>query len=181
MINEVWLPVNGYEGSYEVSNLGRVKSIDRSFKNTRGEQRTYKGIDRAIRFNRGGYAVVGLRDRKKKLRLCTVHRLVAIAFIPNPGNKPQINHVDGGKTNNVASNLEWATGSENTKHAYATELAIGSKGTKNGQVKLTPELVLKGKKLRELGWSYAAIAPEVGVSEKTIYKAINGLTWKHLS
>ena len=109
---EEWKAIEGYEGLYEISNLGRVKSlgrIDRFNKkwNCRIMKPTYVGKH---------YQMVRLcKDGKTKNM--KVHRLVAEAFVSNPDNKPQVNHIDGNKDNNCASNLEWVTNSENQIHA----------------------------------------------------------------
>lgn len=107
-MNEVWKQVEGYEGYYEVSNLGEVRSVKR------------KGYKNKV-LNKGngttGYWIVVLcKDGLQKTR--AVHRLVAKAFIPNPENKPQVNHIDSNRKNNRVDNLEWVTPSENSKHAY---------------------------------------------------------------
>ncbi|ADI23905.1 HNH endonuclease family protein [Enterococcus phage EFRM31] len=101
---EEWKDIKGYEGLYQVSNLGRVKSL--KF----GKERILKtGVDRY------GYISVNLYKNNKR-KLCKVHRLVAQAFIPNHENKPQVNHIDEDKTNNMVSNLEWVTAKENVNH-----------------------------------------------------------------
>lgn len=112
---EIWKKVKDYEGLYEVSNLGRVRSLPRN--GTIPEPRIMK-----IGKDKDGYGVVTLRNTKR----CTkrVHRLIANAFLPNPYNKPQINHKDGNKLNNIIDNLEWATGSENILHAKRVGLQM---------------------------------------------------------
>jgi len=100
---EVWVPVKGYEGYYEVSNKDKVRSLGK-------RARILKG-DYSTNYHRVSFHILGLR--RKKL----VHRLMAEAFIPNPANLPFINHIDGNSRNNSLSNLEWCTPSENTKHA----------------------------------------------------------------
>ncbi len=110
-----------------------------------------------------------------------VHRLVAMAFIPNPDKLPCVNHKDGNKQNNCADNLEWVTYSENQKHAYRTGLR-SAKGTKNGQHKLTEKDVeavrakyVKGKHTENNSYG---LAKKYGVSPKTIQQIVNGVTWK---
>lgn len=113
MKNEIWKDIENYEGSYLVSNCGRIKSL----KN--GETRK----DKILKFikNKCGYLYVNLY-KNNKYKSKTIHRLVAQAFIPNLNNLPQINHIDGNKENNNISNLEWCTRSENIKHAYKNGL-----------------------------------------------------------
>jgi hypothetical protein len=117
-----------------------------------------------------GYLVFSTRlnGRNSKSILLKVHRLVAETYIPNPENKPYINHKDGVKANNHISNLEWVTASENVKHAYATGLAKGKPKYDNPQCKVSPETVAEVKRLREEGKSFRAIANIFGVSHSRI-------------
>lgn len=103
-MEEEWRPVKGYEGLYEVSNMGRVKSLHY------GKERILRPSD-----NSTGYRIVELAKQAPKRKL--VHRLVAEAFIPSPMNLPVVNHLDGDKHNNCVSNLEWCTYRQNTLHA----------------------------------------------------------------
>jgi len=109
-MKEIWKPIKGYEGLYEVSNLGRVKSLP---KNGNG----FKEIILKSGNSTGGYKFVVVNKRKKKNFAIKVHRLVAFAFIPNPENKPCVNHIDSNPLNNRCENLEWCTHKENMKHA----------------------------------------------------------------
>lgn len=121
---EIWKPIEGFEGHYEVSNTGKIKSLER--------QRITKGGGVTIvherllkqKISKFGYCEVSLLKNAKH-KTFKVHRLVAFAFIPNPENKPEINHKDGNKLNNSASNLEWNTPLENKRHAYANGLNGG--------------------------------------------------------
>ena len=99
MNNEKWRPVVGYEGLYEVSDCGRVKSLRR-------------GIIMKLQKNQDGYPTVGL-SRDGKFQVKTVHRLVALAFLDNPNNYPEVNHIDEVKQNNCVKNLEWCTHKHN--------------------------------------------------------------------
>lgn len=118
--HEVWKDIEGYEGIYKVSNLGRIKSYDRTISLIRlgtTVKRHVKGSLKKASISNNGYLQISLfKEDKKKDFL--VHRLVASAFIPNTYSKRTVNHIDGDKLNNYSSNLEWATYSENHKHAY---------------------------------------------------------------
>lgn len=125
---EEWLPVPDFP-KYQVSNFGRVK---RFFKNAPPKIAKPQ-------VNQNGYLVIGLYNLDK-FKLCTVHRLVAHAFIPNPEGKPQVNHIDGHKLNDFVGNLEWATSAENNQHAAATGLQ--KSGQDHHNAKLNNEQVL---------------------------------------
>ena len=114
---EVWKPVVGYEGYYEVSNLGRVRSVDRTVRCCGLGLRTLKSKMRPAQKRTNGYLYVSLcKDGKHDMR--SIHRLVAEAFIPNPDNLPCVNHKDETRTNNNVGNLEWCTAAYNS--AYGT-------------------------------------------------------------
>lgn len=114
MEQEQWLPIKGYEGLYEVSSMGRLKSLRRSDSIGRSLQdRIVTPKNCTNQYQASTLCKNGIK--KQILR----HRIVAMAFIPNPENKDEVNHKDGDKTNNKVSNLEWATKSENERHKYS--------------------------------------------------------------
>ena len=125
-MEEKWKDIEGYEGLYQVSNLGRIKSLEREchFKNRWGQD-AVRHIDEMImkqkvKFN--GYLTICLSNGKTRKHIL-VHRLVAKAFIPNPENKPQIDHINGDKQLNIVTNLRWVTAEENISNPLWIEKA----------------------------------------------------------
>ena len=116
-MQEIWKDIKGYEGHYQVSDLGKVKSI--IFKNNICTIPREKILNQYS--SAGNRMYVDLYDNGQRKRK-TVHRLVAQTFIPNPENKPEVNHIDGNPKNNLVTNLEWNTRKENMKHAYENNL-----------------------------------------------------------
>lgn len=115
MEEEIWKDIKNYEGYYQVSNLGRIRSIDRYIKQYNGynySTRIYKGKILKKEIGTRGYYKVVLQKRRKA-KTYNVHRLVAETFIPNPKNLPQVNHKDENKLNNIVDNLEWCTSKYN--------------------------------------------------------------------
>src|SRR5690606_20717030 len=159
-IKEIWKPVNGYEGYFEISNLGNVKALKRVETISRGRKSSKKERLLKCWLNNSGYpAVVLTVNWKRKDYL--VHRLVAEHFIDNPNNYPLVNHIDCDKTNAIYSNLEWCKYSINEKHAY--DIGLRKK-------KLSKKDKKEILKLRKLGLTYYKIADKYGVSYQRIGK-----------
>ena len=162
--------IDGYEGRYEVDELGNIYS------NAGKEKKRLKPQSNGKR----GYLQVFLSfndERKQRL----VHRLVAEAFIPNPNNLPQVNHKDGDKTNNNVSNLEWCTRKENVQHGYDTGLIIALRGEYNLRSKLTETEVLAIRTKYASGeYSQTELSREFKVASSTISEVINMNRWKHI-
>lgn len=117
MQNEIWKEISGYEGYFEVSNLGNFRSKDRVIKYKSNGTRLYPGkLLKTETIVEGYQRIVLMKEAIKKRYMC--HRLVAQEFVPNPGNKPYVNHINGNKADNRAENLEWVTQSENELHSH---------------------------------------------------------------
>jgi hypothetical protein len=123
-----------------------------------------------------GYLKVSLHKNKKKY-FKLVHRLIAEAFIPNPDNKPQVNHINGKKADNRILNIEWATRSENQQHAFDTGLNVAAKGEDHARCKLTEKIVLL---IRQDNRSSRKIAKDYGITQTTILHIKSLRTWAHL-
>ncbi|WAX14850.1 DNA endonuclease [Enterococcus phage EF36P1] len=148
-MEEVWKDVAGYEGLYQVSNLGRVKrattgKVLKGYKNTT----EYLGVNLC---------------KNGKHKTHKIHRLVAQAFIPNPENKPQVNHIDEDKTNNMASNLEWMTAKENSNH-----------GTRNERISIP--IIANNLKTGEFREFYGSrdCARQLGLNQSNITDVLKG-------
>lgn len=166
-INEIWRDIEGYEGLYQISNLGRVKSFHDGKESIRVQM-----------ISRGYYRLI-LYDNNRYHNYA-VHRLVAEAFIPNPENKPTVNHIDGNKKNNNVSNLEWATWAEQSQHMVRTGLCH-RKGKNAHCVKLTDEQVLEiRKKYKFRKYTTVMLGKEYNVVPATIGAIIRKSNWKHL-
>lgn len=183
-MRKIWKSIKGFEGLYEVSNTQEVRSKDWLQKHSvTGTFFKKKGRAISIRFGStwNGYSSVGLSKNGKQVSLL-LHRVVAEAFIPNPENKPCVNHKNGIKTDCRPSNLEWVTKSENSKHSFAIGLQ-DNKGEKHPQSKLKNQDVTKIRDLYDRGISSYKIHKDFYpcISYTTIKDVIAKRIWSHLS
>ena len=171
--SEVWKDVVGYEVVYQVSNFGNVKGLKRN-------------KIKSPTLNTWGYQTVSLTKPNTKVKSVLVHRLVAIMFIDNFENKEQVNHIDGNKTNNCVTNLEWCNQSKNMQHAFKLGLNVNPYGEKHNRSVITEEIYLKCVELREQGLTYTKIAEyvfkeyNIKIGRTSINAALLGQTWSHL-
>lgn len=175
---EIYKDIAGYEGYYQVSNFGNVKSLDRTLKNKWGNYIRRGKVMAANKANR--YLTVNLFINWK-FKHCKIHRLVAAAFIPNPDNKPEVNHVNGDRYDNRIENLEWVTTSENEFHAYKIGIKKPLVGEKNPAAILTNDKVLEIKRrYASENTSMRKLAKEYGVCASTISGIVNNKFWNHI-
>lgn len=171
MIEETWVPVAGYEGLYEVSNTGKIKSVK--------AQKLMK------QHQNRGYLISHICKKGKHFNL-KIHRAVAEAFIPNPEGKREVNHIDGNKMNNHSSNLEWVTPSENIRHAR--ENGLSWLGKNNPVTSKAVDMFTKDGEYIKTFPSFMEANRETGVSRANIQgccvgrygcKTAGGFKWKY--
>lgn len=166
-MKEEWRPIPGWESS-EVSNLGRIRSVTRP------------AFIRKPYVGKWGHLWIAIREPGKS-RSISIHRAVALAFIgPAPSPVHQAAHNDGNPSNNVVSNIRWATHSENQMDRVAH--GTSNRGTRQHLAKLSPEKVLQIRVLYAAGWgSQQEIARRFGVARSTILAIVSGRSWYWLS
>lgn len=181
-MNEVFKDILGYEGLYQISNLGTVKSVGRYGNNQYSE---YWMDERILKHSivgtrNSGYCAVNLRkDGKSKQKY--VHRLVAIAFVDNYRlSAKYVNHTDGDSKNNRFDNLEWCTHSENIQHAYDNGLIKKSCGSNVSNSKLKESDIPIIRNMLTDKIPILKIAKQFNVSRNVIYQIKDGRTWKHI-
>lgn len=163
---EEWRPVRG-SSKYEVSSYGRVKSRHQSL---------------AVHWDKGGYQQISIRLKAGNPKRFSIHRLVAEAFIENPDNLPQVNHIDGNKQNNFVENLEWCTPQGNMQHKVDNDRQ--ARGEAQGAAKLTCQQVCQIRsEYRRYSRMHGAtaLAAKYDVSNVTILNIINRKGWKHVT
>lgn len=176
-MNEEWRDIVGYEGLYQVSNLGRIKNIRTPVCSDRGNDLTeiclVKPSLQKLKRNYFRYRVNLWKENKPKT--FKVHRLVATAFILNPLNKPQVNHIDNNPLNNNVKNLEWCTILENMEHSKKQgRMNVGRKNGMNKFSEQTIQQILLSKENKSL------LSKKYNISISYINSLKRGTNWKHL-
>lgn len=179
MEKERWKPIKGYEGKYEVSNLGVVRSFLITGTGTR-----LSSTPHILKQDTDRYGYRGCRLYKNGVGCRrTLHRLVSQAFIPNHENKPEVNHKNGDKSSNYASNLEWATRSENKKHAFRMGLYKTRKGEEINTAKLNRFQVQRIRLMKEVTprITQRKMATMFDVGHGCICKILKRIRWGHIT
>ena len=166
---EIWKAY--VEGHYQASTLGRIRSVDRRGTYTR------RGDILKPHMNKHGYLAVGIRWLGLRVTKM-VHQVIAETFLDNPEKLPEVNHIDGIKTNNCVDNLEWCTQFENMQHAFATGLK--GRGEANPQAKLKEENIPEIRELLKQGFSDRAVGKLFRVNSGTIRSIRIGRNWNHV-
>ena len=185
-MEEIWRDIKNYEGLYQVSNLGRVKSLSRYIRHWRGGLLFREGRIMTPRVNKYGYLQLSL-NKNGKYKTFTVHQLVAKAFVPNPNKFPAVNHIDENKTNNIVDNLEWCENKYNCN--YGTRNKRIKYYQKNDTKKSKPILQysLTGEFIKEYPSIHEANR-QTGIDRKSImsvckqiknHKTAGGYVWKY--
>lgn len=174
----IWKNAVGYDDIYHISNKGDLKSLKRILV----KRNCLCSLPEKImtpQLHKEGYLCVRLTDKDKNKKTVKMHRLVAMAFIPNPENKQFVNHINGIKHDNRVENLEWVTKSENTIHAYKLGLMNHRIGENCYQTTLTDAQVLE---IRAIGKSMRCVdvAQKYNVAQYVIWNILSRKTWKHI-
>ena len=177
--SEIWIDVKGYEGLYQVSNLGNVKRLDGIIVTKRFVVKPKLGKILNLTIKDNGYLSAMFSNKNNKKRFY-VHRLVGLAFLENPENKKTINHINGVKTDNRLENLEWCTYSENLNHAIFSKLRKSGHEVYN--CKLSKEKIIAIRRLYSINKKFnkLKLSKKLGISDGTIHRIIRNKTYKQL-
>lgn len=163
-MQETWKDILGYEGFYKISSIGRVYICRTNKIKASHSRNTYLSV---------------LLSKNAITKNFTIHRLVAVAFLPNPLNKAQVNHINGIKTDNRVENLEWSTSLENIRHSIENNLKNVAVGSRCRAAKLNDSDVIKIRSIAE-NFSRDQIGRMFGVTGSTVRRIVSRKIWKHV-
>lgn len=167
-MQELW---EDFGERYKVSNFGNVDSLN--YRGRGKRKRIISGINNITGYMQAHITINGTR------KTYSVHRLVAICFLPNPNNYKEVNHIDGNKINNHVSNLEWCNHQQNADHAK--KLGLNPKGEKVGNAKITEAIVIQIFRLRNVEkWTQQRIADHFEIDQTTVGQVLRRKRWKHV-
>lgn len=171
-MEEEWKDIANFEGLYQVSNLGRIKSLPKVGSGG------HNGIILSQSKDKDGYLLVYLYANRKKVA-CKVHRLVAKAFVPNPNNFPQVNHKDEIKSNNCFTNLEWCTSSYNNSYGKGNINRANSKRVPILQLDMNDNIIREFNSAKEAEATLGFNSSNITNCCRGKYKSMYGYKWKY--
>lgn len=180
-MKEIWGDVPGWDGYYQASNLGRVRSLDRYITYRNGRTHLHEGTVLTPASNGTGYHFIYLQKRQRIVKFY-VHRLAMLVFVGECPDGKEVNHKNGDKADNQLSNLEYVTKGQNRKHAYDV---LGAKrpgpGERNNRAKLTGEQVLKIREMYATGkYTQVELGKKFGIGGRAICAIVNRENWSHI-
>lgn len=178
LYGELWNDIKYFKDWYSSSNTGRIKSLSRTVIYSNGGIRDVPSFLVKGSLSKNGYLRVALY-KNGSAKYFSIHRLVAETFIPNPDNLPQVNHINGIKTDNSVENLEWSSCENNTRHAWKNSLCTSPMGELNNKSKLTEKQVLEIRSLKGMQ-SHLSISKLYGVSRISVTNILNRKSWTHI-
>lgn len=179
MTEEIWKDIPNFEGYYQASTKGRIRSVKRTVKHKDGKVTVFKGRVLKSSLNKKGYPMVYLsKDCKKFTR--AVHRFIALTFIQNPYKYDQVNHINGIKEDNRIENLEWCNNQQNCAHAHKNGLVNSARGENSGNVKLKRWQVIFIIDSYPSQFSAKEICSLFDIHRGEPSGLIRGKSWKHM-
>jgi hypothetical protein len=179
-MDETWKDIPGYEGYYQASSLGKIRSLDRVSTHWKGITQIKKGKEISISADIKGYLKISLMKSGTR-KSFKAHRLIAITFLDNKDNLSDVNHKNLNKADNSVSNLEWCSHKENCEHASLNGRKGGGMGSKNHFSKLTETDVLEIRDLFKIGKeTRKSLAEKYSVDYTLIWQIVARKAWKHI-
>ena len=175
--SEVFRDIPGWEGMYQVSNIGTVRSVDRTVGSVTGKTYNRKGKVLRQNYNEDGYKIVYLSRNARDITM-GVHRAMGLAFIPNLDQKPMINHINAIRDDNRLENLEWCTNAENIKHSFDMGISC-NKGDNHPNRVLTMDMVRAIRQELATGKTPKEVSEIIGTKRRNVYAVRDRQNWNY--